>query len=88
MEWLPTVRAEVAKLATLLLKVPLPSGVAPSKNVTVPVASENAMKALNVQKGVSTAEIAWLMGAIGFQIANCALRVSSDVSWLLGKRPL
>ncbi len=38
------------------------------------------------QKGVPTAEIAWLMGAIGFQIADCALRVSSDVSWLLSRR--
>ena len=40
------------------------------------------------QKGIPTAEIGWLMGAVGFQIAECALRLSSDVSWLLGRRSL
>jgi hypothetical protein len=49
MEWLPTAKADVEKFAKLLFRfVPVPSAVAPSKNVTVPLAAENTMKALNV----------------------------------------
>ncbi len=38
MEWVPADRAEVVKVATPPLRVPVPSVVAPSKKVTVPVA--------------------------------------------------
>jgi hypothetical protein len=37
-EWVPTLSADVLKVATpLALSVPVPSGVAPSRNVTGPV---------------------------------------------------
>jgi len=39
------------------------------------------------QKGIAPEELAWCAGAIGFQIAECPLRLSSDVSWLLCRRP-
>ena len=38
------------------------------------------------QKGISSAEIGWLMGVIGIRIADCPLRLSHDVTWLLGTR--
>ena len=37
MEWLPTARLEVEKVAVPPLSVPVPSVVVPSSNVTVPV---------------------------------------------------
>ena len=37
MVWLPTVSAEVVNVATLPLSVPVPTGLPPSRNVTVPV---------------------------------------------------
>lgn len=40
------------------------------------------------QRGIRSEEIAWLLGAVGFQIAECKLRLSSDVSWLMGQRPV
>jgi len=40
------------------------------------------------QKGIPTVAIERLIGAVGFQIVECALRLSSDVSWLLGRRSL
>jgi exonuclease III len=39
------------------------------------------------QKGISRAEIGWLLGASGLLIADCPLRLSSDVSWLVGRQP-
>jgi len=47
-EWLPTERLEVAKVATPPLTVPVPSVVAPSKNVTIPVAVEGDTVAVKV----------------------------------------
>ena len=38
------------------------------------------------QKGIPTAEIERLIGAVGFQVVDCTLRLSSDVSWSLGRR--
>lgn len=38
MVWLPTARAEVVSVATPPAKVPVPMGLPPSRNVTVPVA--------------------------------------------------
>lgn len=40
------------------------------------------------QRGIRNEEIAWLLGSAGFQIAECKLRLSSDVSWLMGQRPV
>lgn len=40
------------------------------------------------QRGIRSEEIAWLLDAVGFQIAECRLRLSSDVSWLMGQRPV
>lgn len=37
------------------------------------------------QRGVPTEEIAWLLGAIGFSLVQQEFRLSSDVSWLLGR---
>ena len=37
MEWLPTARLEVEKVAVPSLRVPVPSVVVPSRKVTVPV---------------------------------------------------
>ncbi len=39
------------------------------------------------QKGIAPEELAWCAGSIGFRIAKCSLRLSSDVSWLLSRRP-
>ncbi len=39
------------------------------------------------QRGVPEAEIAWLLGAVGFPIVQQGLRLSSDVSWQMGRRP-
>jgi SAM-dependent methyltransferase len=38
------------------------------------------------QHGVSTEEIAWLLGAIGFHLTQQNFRLSSDVSCLMGRR--
>jgi hypothetical protein len=48
MLWLPTVSAVVENVATPLTSVPVPSVVAPSLKVTVPVAALGAMVAVNV----------------------------------------
>ena len=47
-EWEPTASAAVAKVATPPLNVPVPSVVAPSRKVTVPVAEEDDTVAVNV----------------------------------------
>jgi hypothetical protein len=47
-EWLPTARPEVETDALPPLKVAVPSEVAPSKNCTVPVATEGRTVAENV----------------------------------------
>jgi SAM-dependent methyltransferase len=39
------------------------------------------------QKGIALEELAWCADEIGFRIAECSLRLSSDVSWLLCRRP-
>ncbi|MCZ2077747.1 MAG: class I SAM-dependent methyltransferase [Bryobacterales bacterium] len=39
------------------------------------------------QKGITLEELAWYADAIGFRSAECPLRLSSDVSWLLCRRP-
>jgi exonuclease III len=39
------------------------------------------------QKGITSEELAWCAGAIGFPIAECGLRLSSDVTWLFCRRP-
>ena len=48
MEWLPTERLELAKVATPPLSVPVPKVIAPSRNVTVPVAVEGDTVAVKV----------------------------------------
>ena len=47
-EWEPTERVLLANVATPLESVPVPSVVAPSMKVTVPVAVEGATVAVNV----------------------------------------
>jgi hypothetical protein len=47
-EWLATERLEVEKVATPPLSVPVPKVVAPSRNVTVPVAVEGDTVAVKV----------------------------------------
>ena len=47
-EWVPTARLELENVATPALRVPLPSAVAPSKNVTVPVAADGETVAVKV----------------------------------------
>lgn len=39
------------------------------------------------QKGITPGELAWCAGAVGFRMAECSLRLSSDVCWLLCRRP-
>jgi hypothetical protein len=48
MECVPAVRLAVNRVARPLLRVPLPSEVEPSKNVTVPVAVEGETVAVKV----------------------------------------
>jgi len=47
-EWFPTLRLEVDRLAIPPLSVPLPMETPPSKNVTAPVAAEGEMVAVMV----------------------------------------
>ena len=48
MAWLPAAKAEVVSVAVPELSAELPMLVAPSKNVTVPVAVEGVTAAVNV----------------------------------------
>lgn len=40
------------------------------------------------QKGIGPVELGWLLGAAGLQPAHCTLRLSGDVSFALGFRPV
>lgn len=38
------------------------------------------------QKGIAQPELGWLLGAAGLAIVDCPLRLSSDVSWIVGAK--
>ena len=40
------------------------------------------------QKGISASEIGWLIGKTGLQLKDSALRLSRDVTWHIGVKPL
>jgi hypothetical protein len=39
------------------------------------------------QRGIPREELGWLLGAVGLELVDVGLRLSSDVSWLVGRKP-